>query len=238
MATYKNVSLDEMHGVLSSYGMEAATFDGCKEVVYVKTIKHLGKLLQLRVFTGIEGTGSRKCGSDAIRVVMFAKQGEKDVIVGMTRRVHRTEGWEKNLRSRLDNDWRKCLPRICKKCGAPMREIKKPNMHFFGCSNYPECKYTEEVDSTVAKTPSKTAPAGDPEVLCPTCGQPMVQRRGKYGDFYGCSDFPNCRGTRKVADVERMKEKNADDARDAECDEIGELNAEADLEAAAFFHLT
>ena len=37
-----------------------------------------------------------------------------------------------------------------------------------------------------------------PEILCPKCGLEMVKRSGKYGEFYGCSDFPRCRGTRKI----------------------------------------
>ncbi len=30
-------------------------------------------------------------------------------------------------------------------------------------------------------------------VICPQCGGPMVKRNGRYGEFYGCSNFPNCR---------------------------------------------
>lgn len=37
-----------------------------------------------------------------------------------------------------------------------------------------------------------------PDVLCPLCGAEMVKRKGKYGEFYGCSNFPGCRGTRKL----------------------------------------
>lgn len=37
-----------------------------------------------------------------------------------------------------------------------------------------------------------------PEILCPQCGAEMVKRRGKYGEFYGCSNYPACRGTRKA----------------------------------------
>lgn len=37
-----------------------------------------------------------------------------------------------------------------------------------------------------------------PEVLCPKCGSEMVKRKGMYGEFYGCSNFPRCRGTRKI----------------------------------------
>lgn len=39
---------------------------------------------------------------------------------------------------------------------------------------------------------------GQPEILCPKCGAEMVKRKGMYGEFYGCSDFPRCRGTRKI----------------------------------------
>lgn len=37
-----------------------------------------------------------------------------------------------------------------------------------------------------------------PEVKCPRCGAEMVKRNGKFGEFYGCADFPRCRGTRKI----------------------------------------
>ena len=30
---------------------------------------------------------------------------------------------------------------------------------------------------------------------CPRCGAELVRRHGKYGDFYGCSNFPDCRYT-------------------------------------------
>lgn len=35
------------------------------------------------------------------------------------------------------------------------------------------------------------------EILCPRCGCRMVKRNGKFGEFYGCSNFPRCKGTRK-----------------------------------------
>lgn len=35
-------------------------------------------------------------------------------------------------------------------------------------------------------------------VRCPKCGAEMVQRTGKNGPFWGCSRFPDCRGTRPL----------------------------------------
>lgn len=37
-----------------------------------------------------------------------------------------------------------------------------------------------------------------PQIFCPQCGAEMVRRKGKYGELYGCSNYPGCRGTRKA----------------------------------------
>lgn len=34
------------------------------------------------------------------------------------------------------------------------------------------------------------------DTKCPECGLKMVSRNGKYGTFWGCSDYPACKGTR------------------------------------------
>lgn len=33
-----------------------------------------------------------------------------------------------------------------------------------------------------------------PALPCPDCGARMKRRMGKYGTFYGCSHYPQCRG--------------------------------------------
>ena len=37
----------------------------------------------------------------------------------------------------------------------------------------------------------------DTATSCPYCSSAMVLRNGKRGQFYGCSRFPRCRGTRE-----------------------------------------
>jgi Restriction endonuclease len=32
---------------------------------------------------------------------------------------------------------------------------------------------------------------------CPECGGKLIERNGKYGKFFGCSNFPKCRFTKK-----------------------------------------
>ena len=43
-----------------------------------------------------------------------------------------------------------------------------------------------------AREQQKTAVAPD----CPKCGKPMRKRKSAKGDFWGCSAFPDCKGTR------------------------------------------
>jgi Nuclease-related domain/Topoisomerase DNA binding C4 zinc finger len=35
-------------------------------------------------------------------------------------------------------------------------------------------------------------------LICPKCSGDLVIRKGKYGKFYGCSNYPNCRYTRNI----------------------------------------
>ncbi len=41
-------------------------------------------------------------------------------------------------------------------------------------------------------------------MLCPKCGGEMNRRNGKFGEFYGCGNFPKCRFTKNIS--ERLKE--------------------------------
>ena len=34
--------------------------------------------------------------------------------------------------------------------------------------------------------------------ICPTCGSKLLEKNGKYGKFLGCTNYPNCRFTKKI----------------------------------------
>ncbi|MGN0771741.1 MAG: NERD domain-containing protein [Christensenellales bacterium] len=34
--------------------------------------------------------------------------------------------------------------------------------------------------------------------ICPRCGGKLVVRKGKYGEFYGCSNYPKCKFTKEI----------------------------------------
>lgn len=56
-----------------------------------------------------------------------------------------------------------------------------------------DCKVNQKVFELLAREPEHILEPG--QRLCPRCGCAMVFRRGRYGDFYGCTRFPACRYT-------------------------------------------
>jgi DNA topoisomerase-1 len=84
---------------------------------------------------------------------------------------------------------------VCEKCGKPMVIKWGRNGHFLACSGYPECRNTKEftrnADGSLTVVPA-TRPS---DQICPTCGAPMVIKRGRFGEFLACSKYPECKTT-------------------------------------------
>jgi DNA topoisomerase-1 len=84
---------------------------------------------------------------------------------------------------------------VCEKCGKPMVIKWGRNGHFLACSGYPECRNTKEftrnADGSLTVVPA-TRPS---DQMCPTCGAPMVIKRGRFGEFLACSKYPECKTT-------------------------------------------
>lgn len=59
----------------------------------------------------------------------------------------------------------------------------------------PFSKELEKADSEIQKIQIKDQPAG---FDCEICGAPMLIKMGRYGKFYGCSRFPDCRHTQTI----------------------------------------
>ena len=38
----------------------------------------------------------------------------------------------------------------------------------------------------------------DAEEYCENCGRPMVLKKGRFGQFYACSGYPDCKTTKKI----------------------------------------
>jgi very-short-patch-repair endonuclease len=55
------------------------------------------------------------------------------------------------------------------------------------------CRQCKGTDRPVAPRPAPVLS----DINCPRCGSKMILRNGRRGQFYGCSKFPYCRGTRE-----------------------------------------
>ena len=96
---------------------------------------------------------------------------------------------------------------ICENCGAGM-VIKFGRFgQFLACANYPECKTTREVQSLKSKVQSQEGDAaqenGSAENVedvpkCELCGRDMALKKGRFGSFYGCTGYPECKNIRKI----------------------------------------
>ena len=98
---------------------------------------------------------------------------------------------------------------ICPECGAPLVERRGRRGKFFGCSKYPDCKFTRNVDGSVSQPKAPPEPTDE---KCEKCGSPMVIRSGRRGRFLACSAFPKCRNTKSLADEDKTKPDDAQDA--------------------------
>lgn len=114
------------------------------------------------------------------------------------------------------------------KCGGNlvMKYSPRTKGTFVGCSAYPECKVTYPIPrgANVLKAkcekcslpmisfgkPRQRAcldpkcgregmePSNEAVGVCPQCGNQLIKRMGRYGEFIGCSGFPKCRFTKSV----------------------------------------
>ena len=59
------------------------------------------------------------------------------------------------------------------------------------------------------------------EEKCEKCGQPMVIKKGQYGDFLACSGYPDCRNTKKIVRRNGEVKLHADSQLDEKCPKCG-----------------
>jgi DNA topoisomerase-1 len=91
---------------------------------------------------------------------------------------------------------------ICDKDGGRM-VIKFGRFgQFLACENYPECQNTREVGSRQGGEPGSDN-SGDAEKAeevppCELCGREMALKKGRFGPFYGCTGYPECKNIRKI----------------------------------------
>jgi DNA topoisomerase-1 len=92
---------------------------------------------------------------------------------------------------------------ICDKCGLPM--VIKWGRHgsFIACSGYPECTNTRELSVDLTEVDKVDLAEQGDEEYCQNCGRPMVLKKGRFGQFFACTGYPDCKTTRPVGAPER-----------------------------------
>ena len=93
---------------------------------------------------------------------------------------------------------------ICEKCGSRMVIKKGRYGEFAACPNFPKCRNTKPIEpkaSNEEKAEVKKAPEKKleivPDMKCEKCGSNMVLRQGRYGSFYACEKYPQCKFTKQ-----------------------------------------
>ena len=104
----------------------------------------------------------------------------------------------------------------CPNCGAVMEVRFWKGKAFLGCTRYPECKTTIDFPRTVEyvykgkrvlvseklqlhQEQKAEQAAALPKKTCPECGAPMELKEGRFGRFYGCTNYPKCKTTEPVS---------------------------------------
>ncbi len=82
------------------------------------------------------------------------------------------------------------LDENCPKCEKPLSIRLGKRGRFVGCSGYPDCDYTRNMEG-------ETTTASEPEIVadrkCSDCDSDLYIKFGRYGKFIGCSNYPKCK---------------------------------------------
>ena len=87
------------------------------------------------------------------------------------------------------------LDETCPKCGNHKLQIKFGKRgRFIACSGYPDCDYTRNMGETAEDAAKE---AEEPTIVegrtCPKCEGQLVYKKGRYGKFIGCANYPKCK---------------------------------------------
>ena len=103
------------------------------------------------------------------------------------------EKWERYVED-IDEDCPTCLAEGRTPPGRLQKRLGKFGF-FVGCSRFAEedggCRYIRNLNGETRPEPE------DLDELCPECGSNLQRKHGRYGEFIGCSNYPECRYIKK-----------------------------------------
>lgn len=84
------------------------------------------------------------------------------------------------------------IEEMCENCGKPMAVKRGRFGQFLACTGYPGCKTTRKLITTK----QGLAAAKPDQILdekCPRCGNNLVVKQGRFGEFTACTNYPDCK---------------------------------------------
>ena len=85
----------------------------------------------------------------------------------------------------------------CPKCGAPLVIRYGKTGQFVGCSKFPKCTFTSNFmkngDGKIHLESTNEETKISSELQCPHCGKTLVQKTSRFGPFWACPGYPECK---------------------------------------------
>ena len=84
---------------------------------------------------------------------------------------------------------------VCEKCGSKMIVRTGKFGKFAACPNFPKCRNTKPLEEKKEEKAVQSEPKKEiiADFKCEKCGSDMVLRTSRYGSFYACSKYPECK---------------------------------------------
>jgi DNA topoisomerase-1 len=79
------------------------------------------------------------------------------------------------------------------------------------------CTYTRELAVDLPDLDTANLAEQGEEEYCENCGRPMVLKKGRFGTFFACSGYPDCKTTKQIGGAQ----KKADVALEEKCPQCG-----------------
>jgi DNA topoisomerase-1 len=86
---------------------------------------------------------------------------------------------------------------VCDKCGKKMVIKWGRYGKFLACQGYPECKNTRQLEGGEG-TDAPELHEDVAKEICSNDQQPMVLKKGRFGPFLACTNYPECKVTKRL----------------------------------------
>ncbi len=130
---------------------------------------------------------------EAERLWEKEKQQEKEFRVRLPELLDQQEV---QVRDPKGNRWIKC-----EYCGRAMPEAMFSSLGGIGRKNLGicrECENNNPAAREIVRPVFRKQIENEERNICPLCGGSLTKKNGRFGSFWGCSNYPECRFTRKA----------------------------------------